>query len=56
MVVVVSEETGVISVAMDGEITRYLDPQTLYKILVDFLVPISEEASMTPKAATDENA
>ena len=51
VVVVVSEETGVISVAMDGEITRYLDPQTLYGILVDSLVIVPEEANAVPKGS-----
>jgi len=55
VVVVVSEETGVISVAMDGEITRYLNPQTLYRILVDSLVVVPEEAEVTPEKAPDEN-
>ncbi len=55
VVVVVSEETGVISVAMDGEITRYLDPQTLYRILVDSLVPAPEEADVVPEVANNED-
>ena len=55
VVVVVSEETGVISVAMDGEITRYLDPQTLYKILVDSLVPVHEEVDANSRVAADED-
>jgi len=55
VVVVVSEETGVISVAMDGEITRYLDPETLYRVLVDSLVLVSEEADVVPKVASDED-
>lgn len=49
VVVVVSEETGGISVAMDGEITRYLDPETLNRILVDSLVPISHEGDVVQK-------
>jgi diadenylate cyclase len=55
VVVVVSEETGVISVAMDGEILRYLNPETLYGILVDSLVSTSEEADAVPKVPTDED-
>lgn len=55
VVVVVSEETGAISVAMDGEITRYLDPQTLYRVLVDSLVPEYEEADVVSKVAADED-
>lgn len=55
LVVVVSEENGVISVAMDGEITRYLNPQTLYGILVDSLLVSPEESEIATKAATDED-
>jgi len=55
LVVVVSEETGVISVAMDGEITRYLNPQTLYRILVDSLVVVPEETETTQEKASDES-
>ena len=55
VVVVVSEENGVISVAMDGEITRYLNPQTLYRVLVDSLVVEPEESDIAPKATTDED-
>jgi diadenylate cyclase len=55
VVVIVSEETGVISVAMDGEITRYLDPQTLHKVLIDLLVPESVEPEVVPEITTDEN-
>jgi hypothetical protein len=42
-------------VAMDGEITRYLNPQTLYRILVDSLVVVPEEAEVTPEKAPDES-
>ncbi|MGQ9608306.1 MAG: diadenylate cyclase CdaA [bacterium] len=38
IVIVVSEESGAISMAVEGKITRYLNPQTLNKILVDYLV------------------
>ena len=38
IVVVVSEETGIISVAMDGELKRYLDVATMKKILKDALI------------------
>lgn len=55
VVVIVSEETGDISVAMDGGITRYLKPETLDRILVDSLVLTSEEAEVTPEAEIDEN-
>ena len=55
VVVVVSEETGVISVAMDGEITRYLDPQTLYTILIDSLMLVPEEVDVASKVTPDED-
>lgn len=54
LVVVVSEETGVISVAIDGEITRYLDPQTLHKILIDYLMSSTEDSKIASKAGSDE--
>lgn len=37
VVVVVSEETGAISVAANGKLSRFLDPQTLERILIDAL-------------------
>ena len=55
VVVVVSEETGVLSVAMDGAITRYLESQTLYEILVDSLVTKHEETETAPEIGTDES-
>jgi len=55
VVVVVSEETGDISVAMDGGITRYLKPETLDRILVDSLVLASEETGVVPEKETDED-
>ena len=36
VVLVVSEETGIITVAKAGKITRYADSQILKKILVDY--------------------
>ena len=39
VVVVVSEETGAISVAIGGMLKRQLDPETLRKILETELVP-----------------
>jgi len=55
IVIIVSEESGVISVAMEGEITRYLEPQTLYKILIDFLTPSSEDKKVIKKVTVDES-
>ncbi|MGB9595906.1 MAG: diadenylate cyclase CdaA [Candidatus Poribacteria bacterium] len=45
--IVVSEETGSISMAVEGKITRYLNPQTLNSILTDYLVksPDSSKSS-----------
>jgi len=45
--IIVSEETGAISMAVDGKITRYLNPQTLNSILVDYLVPKSSKSDTT---------
>ena len=39
LVVIVSEETGAISVAVSGVLTRYLTPQTLEKLLRNELCP-----------------
>ncbi|MCD6436615.1 MAG: diadenylate cyclase CdaA [Clostridiales bacterium] len=38
IVIVVSEETGIISVAIDGELKRYLDIDSMRKILKDALI------------------
>ena len=37
--IIVSEETGVISMAKDGIITRYLDTKTIEKTLLDLYIP-----------------
>ena len=37
--IIVSEETGVISMARDGVITRYLDTKTIEKTLLDLYIP-----------------
>ncbi len=42
-VLIVSEETGVISVAREGKLTRYFDAKSLKKLLMDLFQP-SEEA------------
>lgn len=47
VLVVVSEETGAISVAIGGMLKRHLSPETLRKILVAELTP--EEKTETPK-------
>ncbi len=42
-VIVVSEETGAISVAQNGEFKRFLDLKTLEKMLLDIYLPSSED-------------
>ena len=46
VVVIVSEETGTISVAIGGMLKRHLAPQTLEKLLMNELMP-KEEANQT---------
>ena len=43
VVVIVSEETGTISVAIGGMLKRHLAPQTLEKLLMQELIPATEE-------------
>ncbi len=43
IVVIVSEETGTISVATGGMLKRYLAPETLGRLLTNELVPVQEE-------------
>ena len=43
VVVIVSEETGTISVAVGGMLKRHLAPQTLEKLLTSELIPTEEE-------------
>jgi diadenylate cyclase len=43
VVVIVSEETGTISVAMSGMLKRHLAPQTLERLLRNELVPEQEK-------------
>ena len=49
LVVVVSEETGIISVAMSGALNRHLNTETLYSILDEELVPKEEELTTKEK-------
>ena len=37
LVVIVSEETGVVSLAQDGKLLRNVDPETLYDVLMTYL-------------------
>ena len=48
VVVVVSEETGAISVAVGGMLKRHLAPQTLERLLRNELCPEDGEKEMTP--------
>ncbi len=41
--VIVSEETGTISVAVGGMLKRYLAPQTLERLLINELIPVQDE-------------
>ena len=45
-VIVVSEETGAISVAQNGEFKRFLDLKTLEKMLLDIDLPSSEDRDL----------
>lgn len=48
VVVVVSEETGTISVAVGGMLKRHLAPQTLEKLLINELAPDTDAKSRNP--------
>ena len=48
-VIVVSEETGAISVAQNGEFRRFLDLKTLEKMLLDIYIPTSEDNDLLSK-------
>ena len=49
VVVIVSEESGNISVAMDGMLKRHLSPGTLDAILHNELIKVEDEQSNTEK-------
>ncbi len=49
LVVIVSEETGTISVAIRGMLKRHLAPQTLEKLLLTELAPKREEKTSAPR-------
>jgi diadenylate cyclase len=54
--IIVSEETGAISIAENGNISRYLDSKTLKQILLDMYKPKKEDQLFTRKWRTkDEN-
>lgn len=48
VVVIVSEETGTISVAISGMLKRHLTPQTLEKLLLNELAPKEETKTRNP--------
>lgn len=48
VVVVVSEETGIISLAKNGVLIRRLDRQTLFSLLEGDVVPPAEEEKKQP--------
>lgn len=48
-VIVVSEETGAISVAQNGEFKRFLDLKTLEKMLLDIYLPSSDDRNPLSK-------
>ena len=50
VVAIVSEETGSISVAINGMLKRNLSPETLEKLLRSELMPETEEKNTTPAA------
>lgn len=45
-IIVVSEETGAISVAQNGEFRRFLDLKTLEKMLLDIYIPAGEDRDL----------
>ena len=54
VVVVVSEETGSISVAIGGMLKRHLKPETLSKLLRNELMPQEDEAEEKPRRTLAE--
>ena len=48
VVIIVSEETGTISVAIGGMLKRHLAPQTLEKLLLNELAPKTDEKTRNP--------
>lgn len=48
VIVIVSEETGTISVAISGMLKRHLAPQTLEKLLLNELAPRTEKRTYNP--------
>ncbi len=56
VVVIVSEETGTISVAVGGMLKRHLAPQTLEKLLRNALAPEEESKSRNPLKRLRKNS
>ena len=55
VVVIVSEETGTISVAIGGMLKRHLAPQTLEKLLTNELISVPEKKQKTLKGWLDSH-
>ena len=62
LVIIVSEETGIISVAQDGQLDRYMDLKTIEKMLLGIYLKNNEESNrnifreMYSKIRRDNNA
>ena len=54
VVVVVSEETGTISVAMEGTLMRGYDKHSLIRLLADELMPFDEKDKEAKEAADEQ--
>lgn len=55
IVLVVSEETGVLSYAIGGKLSRFVDLKTIEAILTDSLVPATEKRSWLRGIGGDDN-
>ncbi|MBR6801877.1 MAG: diadenylate cyclase CdaA [Eubacteriaceae bacterium] len=55
IVLVVSEETGVLSYAIGGRLSRFVDLKTVEALLTDTLVPVTEKKSWIKAIGGDNN-
>ena len=55
LTLIVSEETGIISIARDGRLERYLDEKAVEKTLLSIYLNQSEENKKKKKAAGRKN-
>ena len=53
LVIIVSEETGAVSVAQNGEFKRFIDLKTLEKMLLDIYIVEDEEESLIDRIIRD---